>query len=64
MTVDHNGVTEYFSILHRLALVWRPVEVSTGPQMLQNGVVSRLRSFECYCSFWEALQKLSNVGNS
>ena len=42
------------SILHRLALVWRPVEGSTGPQMPTNGVLSRLRSFEGYCSIWEA----------
>ena len=42
------------SILHHLPLVWRPVEASTGPQMLPNGVLSRLRSFEGYCNFWEA----------
>ena len=46
--------TGSLSILHRLALVWRPVEASTGPQMPPNGVLSRLRSFEGYCSFWEA----------
>ena len=46
--------TGYLSIWHRLALVWRPVEASTGPQMPPNGVLRRLRSFEGYCSFWEA----------
>ena len=30
------------------------MEASTGPQMPANGVLSRLRSFEDYCSFWEA----------
>ena len=46
--------TGSLSILHRLALVWRPVEASTGPQMPPNGVLSRVRSFGGYCSFWEA----------
>ena len=46
--------TRYLSVLHHLPLVWRPVEASTGPQMLPNGVLSRLRSFEGYCNFWEA----------
>ena len=46
--------TGSLSILHRLALVWRPVEASTGPQMPPNGVLSRLRSFGGYCIFWEA----------
>ena len=46
--------TGSLSILHRLSLVWRPVEASTGPQMPPNGVLSRLRSFGGYCSFWEA----------
>ena len=50
---SHLG-TGSLSILHRLALVWRPVEASTGPQMPPNGVLSRLRSFGGYCSFWEA----------
>ena len=46
--------TGSLSILHRLALVWRPVEASTVPQMPANGALSRLRSFEGYCSFREA----------
>ena len=46
--------TGSLSIWHRLALVWRPVEASTGPQMPPNGVLSRLRSFGGYCSVWEA----------
>ena len=37
-----------------LALVWGPEEASAIPQMPPNGVLSRLRSFEGYCSFWEA----------
>ena len=59
--------TGSLSILHRLALVWRPVEASTGPQMPPNGVLSRLRSFGGYCSFWEAYrssQMLVIVNNS
>ena len=51
---DSGSQTGSLSILRRLALVWRPVEASTGPLMPQNGVLSRLRSFEGYCSFWEA----------
>ena len=47
---SHLG-TGSLSILHRLALVWRPVEASTGPQMPPNGVLSRLRSFGGNCSF-------------
>ena len=46
--------TGSLSILYRLALVWRAVEASTGPQMHLNGVLSRLRSFKGYCSYWEA----------
>ena len=59
--------TGSLSILHRLALVWRPVEASTGPKMPPNGVLSRLRSFGGYCSFWEAhriSQMLVIVNNS
>ena len=59
--------TVSLSIFHRLALVWRPVEGSTGPQMPSNGVLSRLRSFEGYCSIWEAhrsSQMLVIVNNS
>ena len=40
--------------LHRLTFVWISVEANTGPQMPPNGVLSRLRSFGGYCSFWEA----------
>ena len=54
MTVVSHSGTGSLSILYRLAIVWRPVEASTVPQMLPNGVLSRLRSFEDYCSFWEA----------
>ena len=63
---SHLG-TGSLCILHRLALVWRPVEATTGPQMPQNGVLSRLRSFEGYCNFWEAYrssQMLVIVNNS
>ena len=52
-STSHWG-TGSLSIFHRLAIVWRPVEASTGPQMPRNGVLSRLRSFEGYCNFWEA----------
>ena len=65
-SASHWG-TGSLSILHRLALVWRPVEASTGPQMPPNGVLSRLRSFGGYCSFWEAYrssQMLVIVNNS
>ena len=68
--VNNSGITlgtGSLSILHRLALVWRPVEASTGPQMPPNGVLSRLRSFGGYCSFWEAYrssQMLVIVNNS
>ena len=65
-SASHLG-TGSLSILHRLALVWRPVEASTGPQMPPNGVLSRLRSFGGYCNFWEAYrssQMLVIVNNS
>ena len=50
---SHSG-TGSLSIFQRLALVWGPEEASAIPQMPPNGVLSRLRSFEGYCSFWEA----------
>ena len=46
--------TGSLSILPCLALVWRPVEASSGPQMPPNGVLRHLRSFGGYCSIWEA----------
>ena len=51
--VSHSG-TGSLSILYRLAIVWRPVEASTVPQMPPNGVLSRLRSFVGNCNIWEA----------
>ena len=51
--VSHWG-TGSLSILYRFAIVWRPVEASTFPQMPPIGVLNRVRSFESYCSFWEA----------
>ena len=65
-SVSHWG-TGSFSILHRLALVWKPVEASADIQMPPNGVLSRLRSFGGYCSFWKAYrssQTLVIVNNS
>ena len=59
--------TGSLSILHRLALVWRPVDALGGPQMPPNGVLSRLRSFGGYCIVWEAYrrsQMLVIVNNS
>ena len=55
--VSHWG-TGSLSILYRLAIVWRPVEASTGPQMPPNGVLSRLRSFESYCIFGKPAEGL------
>ena len=55
--------TGSLSIWHRLALVWRPVEASTGPQMPP-------KSSKPFKIIWRllqrsgSLQKLSNVGNS
>ena len=43
------------------------MEASAGPQMPPNGVLSRLRSFEGYCSFWEGYrssQRLVIVNDS
>ena len=67
MTVDHILGTVSLSILHCLALVSRPVEAYTGPKMPPNDVLSRLRSFEGYCRFWEdyrSSQMLVKVNDS
>ena len=51
------------SILHRLALVWRPVEASKAP----NAPNRRSKPFKIIWRLLQllgSLQKLSNVGNS
>ena len=61
-SASHWG-TGSFSILHRLALVWRPVEASTEPPNAPKRRSKPIKNIWRLLQLLGSLQKLSNVGN-